>query len=140
MIRTGTETDLDAICSIEKESYARPWTRAQLAAEMKSGLCLVRQGDPAVEGYVFFRIAADEMEVTNLAVAPAFRRKGVGKALLEQALDKARTMRVTRAFLDVRVTNSGARKLYESLGFREIDRRKGYYEQGEDGLVLFREI
>jgi len=77
------------------------------------------------------------MHVTNLAVHPSFRRRGIARALLDHVLKEARRSGVELVFLEVRPTNVEALALYESFDFRVIGRRKGYYfDTGEDALVM----
>jgi ribosomal-protein-alanine N-acetyltransferase len=94
---------------------------------------LAREGDPV--GLVLCRTAADELEVLTLAVAPAARRAGVGKAMLAAALATGRTIGAQQAFLEVAVDNSEAVGLYAGLGFRRAGVRKAYYDRGEAGRI-----
>lgn len=92
-----------------------------------------------VVGCVFGINVAGEAEILNLAVKAAHRRKGVGRALVRQLLEGWERQGIHRVFLEVRESNSGAIKLYQSLGFREHGRRKSYYSSpDEDALVLER--
>lgn len=90
-----------------------------------------------VAGYVIAHCAADEGEILNLGVAPAHRRRGLGRALVKQVLADLCTRRVRTVYLEVRESNAGARRLYESLGFTAIGRRRTYYRRPvEDAIVL----
>ena len=81
--------------------------------------------------------AADEGEILNLAVAPAGRRRGLGRALVEAMLEALRTRGIRQVYLEVRESNSSARALYASRGFKEVGRRKAYYRRPvEDAIVL----
>ena len=91
----------------------------------------------AVVGYLCLWAVADEVHVTNLAVDPAWRGEGIGRFLLGTLLVRHRAAGARRAFLEVRPGNTEARRLYQSLGFREVGRRRGYYvDTGEDALLL----
>jgi ribosomal-protein-alanine N-acetyltransferase len=82
---------------------------------------------------VFRKTAATELEVLNLAVDPQFRRRGVARRMMEFMLAGHRG----DVFLEVRESNRTARKFYESIGFREISRRRDYYENPvESGIVM----
>ena len=140
MIRKGLPKDLSEICAIERLSFRNPWTPGQLASEMKYSCSLVEEEGGGIIGYLFFRVAADEMEVTNIAVSPQKRRQGVAGNLLRKAMEETREHGAEKVFLDVRHTNSAARLLYESLGFRETGARKDYYGKGEDAIVMVREV
>jgi ribosomal-protein-alanine N-acetyltransferase len=92
-----------------------------------------------VVGCIFAMTVAGEAEILNLAVKPSHRRRGIGRALVRQLLAEWERQRILRVFLEVRESNFGAMKLYESLGFREFGRRKAYYSSPqEDALVLER--
>ena len=94
--------------------------------------------DPAEQGrsLCFWEIG-HEIHVTNLAVHPEWRRRGVARRLLATALAEGVVRGVILAFLEVRPSNTRALALYESLGFQVIGRRNGYYfDTGEDALVM----
>jgi len=92
------------------------------------------------EGFILARVAADEAEVLTLAVAPAARRQGLGRGLLEAALELAAAAGARQIFLEVSVGNEAARALYAAAGFAEIGRRRRYYADGSDALVLSRRL
>ncbi len=90
-----------------------------------------------VAGYLILWLAADEAQVQNLAVHPAFRQRGVGRQLLVAGLREAHRRGATFATLEVRPSNLAARCLYDSLGFAEQGRRPGYYQaEGEDAILM----
>lgn len=98
---------------------------------------LVAEVGGGVAGYVVARDAAGEGEILNLAVAPAGRRHGVGRALVECVLGELSTRGVRDVFLEVRESNAAARALYAAQGFQEVGRRRRYYRQPvEDAIVL----
>jgi ribosomal-protein-alanine N-acetyltransferase len=97
----------------------------------------VAENDGEVVGFLFARIAADEMEILNLAVEPAAREHGVGGALLAAALAYGAKAAVTSVFLEVRESNRRARQFYERRGFAVTGRRPRYYHRPEeDALVM----
>jgi ribosomal-protein-alanine acetyltransferase len=86
---------------------------------------------------VLARHAADEGEILNLAVAPAARRRGLGRLLVERALAHLVEAGARAAYLEVRQSNSAARRLYGKLGFQEVGTRVAYYRRPtEDAVVL----
>ncbi len=95
--------------------------------------------DPA-GGMTMVRIAADEAEILTLAVAPAARRRGLGRRLLAEAGRHAATQGATRLFLEVAEANQAARALYAGAGFTPCGRRPRYYSDGSDALVLHRTL
>lgn len=112
------------------ESWSADVIAMQLGLPATFGL-LHRTG-----GMILARVAADEGEVLTLAVLPAHRRAGLGTALLRAAMDRAAGMGARAMFLEVAVTNHGARGLYAAHGFREAGLRRRYYSDGTDALVL----
>ncbi|HJS87418.1 MAG TPA: GNAT family N-acetyltransferase [Acetobacteraceae bacterium] len=87
-------------------------------------------------GLVLARFAAGEAEILTLAVAPPARRQGVGLALLRAVIAEAAARGGATLFLEVSVRNEAARFLYEAAGFRLAGRRRAYYADGSDALVL----
>jgi ribosomal-protein-alanine N-acetyltransferase len=137
--------DLDAVLAIERASFTNPWSRQAFLYELRDNrvarLWVARTsagGRPtAVTGYLCLWFIADEVHVTNFAVHPEARQRGIGRQLLATLLEHYRRHGATRAALEVRVGNEAARRLYQELGFREVGLRKGYYfDTGEDALVM----
>jgi ribosomal-protein-alanine N-acetyltransferase len=91
-------------------------------------------------GFVLARTASDEAEILMLAVVPSARRSGLGRRLVEQAAAEARDRGAKALFLEVAETNAAARALYRGTGFAEVGRRRHYYPDGADALVLRRSI
>lgn len=87
-------------------------------------------------GMILMRVAADEAEVLTLAVDPAARRRGIGRALLGRAAQTASARGARSLFLEVAATNAAARALYSGSGFVEVGRRRAYYRGGADALIL----
>ncbi len=136
--------DLDAVIAIEAESFTNPWTREMYEAELGNGgvshFMLARGSDDGVVGFCSYWRVVDEVHINNLAVLPAFRRRGIGRALLQRILVEAAREGATRALLEVRRSNEEARRLYESIGFTVAGIRRQYYSHPtEDAVVLWRE-
>jgi len=134
------EADLDQVLAIERVSFVTPWTRAAFCYEIeqnKVARCTAMKSAGRIVGYLCLWEIGHEIHITNLAVRPDFRRRGIARALLRHVMDGARQSGVELVFLEVRPTNLEALALYESFGFRVIGRRKGYYfDTGEDALVM----
>lgn len=94
--------------------------------------------DPVPCGFVIGRVAADEAEILTLAVAGAARRRGMGRALLDWMAGEVAAHGAGRLILEVSAGNDAARALYRGAGFTEIGRRRAYYPDGSDALVLER--
>jgi ribosomal-protein-alanine N-acetyltransferase len=132
---------LEAVEAIERASFVNPWQRKLFAAELTNRhalpLAALTLPGGVLAGYLCLWLAADEAQVQNLAVHPAYRRRGVGRHLLVAGLAEARRRGSRLATLEVRPSNRAARALYRRLGFREVGRRPGYYAaEGEDALLL----
>jgi len=134
--------DLDEIARIESESFPVPWKRDFFASELVEPhryLRVLASGDgsePRVGGYLFAVSLYDEFHVNKIATDLRLRRQGYGRALFEDALARARSIGSSAITLEVRVSNDAARGFYGSYGFTEAYRRRAYYQDGEDALVL----
>ncbi len=98
-----------------------------------------REGGTPV-AFVLAWHVADELELLDLGTAPAFRRRGVGRALLAALLAQARSRRASAVYLEVRPSNAAALSLYRAAGFTDLARRPRYYPDGEDALLLRYEV
>ena len=132
--------DLDDVVAIERVSFTLPWSRGAFLYEMEQNRvarCWVMREDRRVVGYLCLWEIGEEIHITNVAVHPEFRRRGIARALLSAVLEDARHRALRVIALEVRPSNREARTLYDSLGFRAVGRRKGYYyDTGEDALVM----
>jgi ribosomal-protein-alanine acetyltransferase len=135
-----TLDDLDEVLEIERASFQTPWSRGAFRYELtqnRVARSLVVRLGRELTGYLCLWEIGREIHITNLAVRPTSRRRGVARALLGHVLDGARRDGMELVFLEVRPTNLEAVALYERFGFRVIGRRKGYYfDTGEDALVM----
>jgi len=136
--------DLDDVLAIEVESFTSPWTRDMYLAELQNvgvSYCyLARDESGRVLGFCSFWRVLDELHINNLAVAGAYRRQGIGTALMTYVLNEGPRLGARRATLEVRRSNDVARQLYERLGFSSAGVRRAYYTNPvEDALVLWRE-
>lgn len=91
--------------------------------------------DPA-GGFVLARVAADEAEIITLAVAPEARRRGIARALLQQAMTRAATAGAATMVLEVAAANLAAAALYAGAGFVQAGHRPRYYPDGADALIM----
>ena len=140
----SSDADLDAVLAIEAESFTSPWTREMYITELEhagvSFCYLARDESRQTLGFCSFWRVLDELHVNNLAVAHAYRRRGIATALLNFVLTEGARLGAHRATLEVRRSNDAARQLYERLGFVAAGVRRAYYTNPiEDALVLWRE-
>lgn len=138
-LRKLTSLDLDRVLAIEEACQLTPWTRGNFRDCLRSGYrCRVATVDGVPAAFMILSSVLDETHLLNIAVAPAWQRRGLARWMLERALDDALAEGMSVLYLEVRASNHGARRLYESLGFRECGRRKNYYRtvDGQEDAVL----
>jgi [ribosomal protein S18]-alanine N-acetyltransferase len=134
---------LDDVETIERASYPTPWSRSMFDAELRKPGSLALGAfaeDGTLVGYAFVSRYVDAWHVMNVAVAHAYRRRGIAVALLERLFEVTGTDPRRGYTLEVRVSNTGAIALYERLGFEARGVRRGYYtDNREDALIMWRE-
>jgi [ribosomal protein S18]-alanine N-acetyltransferase len=142
--RVSDVAGIDALLEIDRDSFSSPWTREQYERELQNEQSVVvaaRGPDGCVAGYCSFWVIVDEIHINNLAVRPAFRSRGIGRALVEHVLRLGLTLNARAATLEVRRSNAAARRLYERLGFSQRGVRARYYTApDDDALILWAEI
>lgn len=141
-IRTLEPSDLDAIEPIERRAYPTPWSRSMFASELAkpTSICLGAFEGSDLVGYVINSRYVDAWHVMNVAVDPRHQRRGVATHLLTRLFELTRDDERRGYTLEVRVTNEGAIRLYEQLGFESRGIRRGYYtDNREDALIMWRD-
>jgi ribosomal-protein-alanine N-acetyltransferase len=145
-VRRLTLSDLDAVERIEREAYPTPWSRSMFAGEVakpsSASLGAYDIDAPAgpLVGYLIISRYVDAWHVMNIAVTNAYRRHGIAKQLLEELFLRTESDPRRGYTLEVRVSNSAAISLYESLGFYATGVRRGYYtDNREDALVMWKD-
>lgn len=138
--RPASDGELVAVAALEAACFSDPWTVPALASHAAGeggGILVLPGADGAVAGYIIYRLLPPELEIYRIAVAPALRREGLGRALVGAALSAARAAGATVAFLDVRAGNTPAIGLYRRMGFVPIATRRDYYRAPrEDALIM----
>ncbi|HEY0788727.1 MAG TPA: ribosomal protein S18-alanine N-acetyltransferase [Thermoanaerobaculia bacterium] len=134
--------DVDQIAALETASFPSPWRREFFESELQAEgrFNRVARGGGRIVAYCFSMHFLDEMHVNKIAVAAAWRRHGVAKALMDDATRFARERGIASIALEVRESNEGARAFYRALGFEERYRRPRYYPDGETAVVMATEI
>jgi ribosomal-protein-alanine N-acetyltransferase len=139
-IRGANPGDLAAIAEIEGQVFSNPWhpdTFKSLLKRDRARLLVAEDDEGDVAGYAVFWWVLDQAELANLAVRRESQHRGIGSALLDESLKAAAAEGVASIFLEVRMSNSAAHRLYESRGFFQISVRKGYYRNPpEDARIL----
>ncbi|MDR3566059.1 MAG: ribosomal protein S18-alanine N-acetyltransferase [Negativicutes bacterium] len=143
VIRKMELTDIDRVVIVEQQSFAVPWSRAAFETELDDNNLahyFVAELDGVVAGYGGIWIILDEAHVTNIAIMPEHRRKGLGEKLVAGLLDFAKNNGATCMTLEVRRSNGEAQRLYRRLGFVPRGLRRQYYtDTQEDALIMWRD-
>ena len=132
---------LDRLEQLERMCFSRPWSKKMLAEELDNQcaafLVAVEPETEKAVGYAGLLVVADEGYITNVAVDPSCRRQGVAAQLLQVFDNFAKGNHLAFLTLEVRPSNAAAIALYEGFGFREVGRRRNYYDlPKEDALIL----
>ena len=132
---------LDRLEQLERMCFSRPWSKKMLAEELDNQcaafLVAVEPETEKAVGYAGLLVVADEGYITNVAVDPSCRRQGVAAQLLQVFDNFAKGNHMAFLTLEVRPSNAEAISLYEGFGFREVGRRRNYYDlPKEDALIL----
>ena len=139
VIRFMRLKDVDAVAAIEKETFARPWSRESFRQEVTRNVAaryLVAEEEGEILGYAGAWVILDESHITNIAVREDARGRGIGKLLTSRLLQVLSNLGACYATLEVRVSNERAQNLYKSLGFISVGKRKRYYEDNNEDAFL----
>lgn len=154
--------DVSAVAEIEKMCFSLPWSEQSLAdsvqredtlflvceetvLEKSNHSILVNEEENEksgsvmknIVGYIGMYLSFDEGDITNVAVAPSYRKKGYGEAIVSRAIEIAKEKQLEMILLEVRVSNTPAISLYKKMGFEEIGMRKKFYEHPvEDAMIM----
>jgi ribosomal-protein-alanine N-acetyltransferase len=142
-VRRLRPSDFDRLLVIEHASFGSDAYDRKLFAEFLRNcgeLFLVVEDGDAVRGYIVTCIKGEQAELVSIAVAPEARSRGAASALMESTLRRLRLRRIRRIRLLVRVTNRVARDFYEKYGFAKVRTVRGYYEDGEDGVLMAKDL
>ena len=133
-----TEEDIGQIVLLERECFSVPWSRESFEDVLKypflGGFC-IRSGDE-LAGYGVYHCLFEDSEVLDIAVAPAFRRRGIGRKLLDLMEQEVRSRGAERFMLEVRLSNITAQALYKRSGFEVTGTRRNYYKNPTEDAVL----
>ena len=134
-----TSEHLDQVAEIEKICFSDPWSRRMLSEHLENecAATLVAQGeDGTILGYAGLLVVLDEGYITNVAVRPEYRRRGIAGELLGVFRRFAEGNRMAFLTLEVRDSNASARALYAKHGFSEVGVRKNYYDHPKEDAVI----
>lgn len=142
-IREMTIKDCDRVGEIEKETFSMPWSRDNFEGSiLQENYCLLvavadDDGDD-IMGYCCFYYVLDEAEIPNVCVREDCRGQGIAYKMMNELINRAKSLEVRDMYLEVRVSNEPARNLYRKLGFRDVGLRKGFYELPKEDAVIMR--
>ncbi|MFW0764430.1 ribosomal protein S18-alanine N-acetyltransferase [Trabulsiella odontotermitis] len=139
-ISSLSTADLPRAWQIEKRAHAFPWSEKTFASNQGDRYFNLKlETENEIAAFAITQVVLDEATLFNIAVDPAYQRRGLGRALLEHLIDALEKHGVVTLWLEVRASNVAAIALYESLGFNEATIRKNYYptaEGREDAIIM----
>jgi ribosomal-protein-alanine N-acetyltransferase len=140
MISSLSTADLPRAWQIEKRAHAFPWSEQTFASNQGDRYFNLKlETENEIAAFAITQVVLDEATLFNIAVDPAYQRRGLGRTLLEYLIDALEKRGVVTLWLEVRASNVAAIALYESLGFNEATIRKNYYpaaEGREDAIIM----
>lgn len=142
-IKDMTIADTEAVAAVEKASFPSPWSESLFIEEMDNPLAhyIILLENGGTIGYAGFWLIIGEAQITNIAILPDKRGKGLGRMLVEKLIAKAACEAAENIYLEVRKSNIKAQNLYKILGFEMVGERKGYYQDnGEDAFLMRKEL
>ncbi len=142
VVRQAEEKDIKIMAEMDVLCFSAPWSELSFEKEIKENhlaFYIVAEIDERVVGYAGLWCIVDEGHITNVAVHPDFRRKGIGEALVSVLLEHTTEIGLLSHTLEVRASNDPAIALYSKFGFEAAGVRKNYYEDnGEDAIIMWR--
>lgn len=135
---TMAEEHISALAQLERECFSDPWSEKALTEELRNPNAVFRVAliDGEVAGYVGMLHVLDEGDICNVAVFDRFRRKGVASVLIQHLVDYGVENQLSFITLEVRESNIGAQKFYETMGFETIGVRKNFYDNPKEHAIL----
>jgi len=142
IVRLAEERDIIPMAEMDILCFSAPWSEESFRKEItdnRLAFYIVAEIDGRMVGYAGLWGIVDEGHITNVAVHPDFRRKGIGEALITVLLSHTRENGILSHTLEVRASNEAAISLYMKFGFEPAGLRKNYYEDnGEDAIIMWR--
>jgi len=138
-IREAKVNDLDKIYDIEKRVFSNPWSKQSIKNELNRISCssnFISKKNDHLIGYCFSHIIDKEVHILNMAIDIPYQHRGNGKEFFNLIFKEY--LEFANVFLEVKKTNFPAINLYLNFGFEEIDRKKMYYSDGQEAIVMSR--
>lgn len=141
-VRAAVESDLSELAQIEAACFSAPWSPSLLRQAMRDPkyVLLCAATSERIVGHAIGWSVWDEAQVDRLGVLLSRRKQGIGRALLDALAQRLELAGARSLFLEVRASNRAAIALYQSAGFDAAGLRRAYYEDGEDAVILRRDL
>lgn len=138
IFRKGILEDIKQIAELETQTFSDAWTSQSIkdTFSQKQAFITIVQLAGFVAGYCIIYHVPEEAEIARIAVDSRFRRRGLGKGLLDYTCSCCRQMQIDRMLLDVRESNAPARAFYKKYGFKTDGVRKNFYEMPKENAIL----
>ena len=138
VFRNITDLDIEKIAELEQQIFSDAWSVKGIGdtAKQSQAIITVAEEDGEIAGYCIIYFALDEAEIARIATNKNWRRRGVGRQLLDYTCQCCREKQIERMLLDVRESNMGARAFYENYGFEIDGIRKNFYDMPKEHAVL----
>jgi ribosomal-protein-alanine N-acetyltransferase len=141
-IRKTVKGYIDAIFQIEQEQFLHPWKKEFFYRELSHNIAWFYVAENTktkeIAGYILFWIIEETLELHDIAVKGSYKKKGIGRLMMEFMMETARDKGVEEMFLEVRQSNVEAVRFYEKFGFMQIDVRKNYYNNPVENALVYR--
>ena len=136
-----SDADIDQIVCLQESCFPDGWDKRMLIDGLNSGnlLGITAKQNGELCGFVTYSVNSDFAEINDILVSPKNRKQGLGKHLLQRLEDNIKTQ-TQKIFLEVRESNFPAINLYKRQGFIQASIRKKYYQDGENALVMYKEL
>lgn len=137
-IRWMIRRDMLEVLEIENESFEFPWSEEDFVRCLRQRNCIgmVADYEDRVAGFMIYELHRNRLHILNFAVAPQFRRRGVGQQMVDKLVGKLSPQRRNRILLEVRETNLAAQLFFRDLGFRAISVLRDFYEDTTEDAYL----
>ena len=141
-IKDCIKENIDTVYEIDKTSSCYNWTKSMFLEELenKNSFFKVLFLDNTLIGYIIYHIVLDEAEILNIVIDNMFKRKNLGKYLLEQTINEISKQNIKTIFLEVGEKNIPAINLYLKFGFEQYGIRKEYYKNKENAILMKKAI
>ena len=137
-IRWMIRRDMPEVLAIEKAGFEFPWSEDEFVRCLRQRNCIgmVAETDDQIVGFMIYELHKNRLHVLNFAVHPAFRRRGIGRQMIEKLISKLSSQRRNRIMLEVRETNLPAQLFFRELGLRAVAVLREFYDDSPEDAYL----